>query len=137
MELTDTFLDLLQNFVPVFTAPTYNTFVFIVTGWILSQRHRYVTELIFSSGHVGDGHWSRFHRFFSHAAWNVDTFSMYLAKLVVTILAPARLFSGRLTTPSAGNVGSPSTASACTTIRSFPVSPRLWSVGDTTGWCSV
>ncbi len=34
MELTDTFLDLLQNFVPVFTAPTYNTFVFIVTGWI-------------------------------------------------------------------------------------------------------
>ena len=92
MELTDTFLDLLQNFVPVFTAPTYNTFVFIVTGWILSQRHRYVTELIFSSGHVGDGHWSRFHRFFSHAAWDVDTFSMYLAKLVVTILAPGATF---------------------------------------------
>ena len=64
------------GFDPVFTAPTYLTFVVIITGWILSQRHRYVTEVIFSSGHVGDGHWSRFHRFFSHAAWDIDTFSM-------------------------------------------------------------
>jgi SRSO17 transposase len=88
MEITDNFLNLLREFEPVFTAPTFNTYVFIVTGWILSQRHRYVTELIFSSGHVGDGHWSRFHRFFSQAAWDIDTFSMHLAKLVVSILAP-------------------------------------------------
>ena len=92
MELTDSFLTLLQNFAPVFTAPTYQTFVVIVTGWIISQRHRYVTEVIFSSGRVGDGHWSRFHRFFSHAAWDIDTFSMCLAKLVVTILAPGATF---------------------------------------------
>ena len=92
MELTDSFLTLLQSFDPVFTAPTYQTFVVIITGWILSQRHRYVTEVIFSSGHVGDGHWSRFHRFFSHAAWDIDTFSMRLAKLVVTILAPGAAF---------------------------------------------
>jgi SRSO17 transposase len=92
MEITDTFLNLLREFEPVFTAPTFNTYVLIVTGWILSQRHRYVTEVIFSSGHVGDGHWSRFHRFFSHAAWDIDTFSMYLAKLVVTILAPGATF---------------------------------------------
>ena len=75
MEITDSFLTLLQSFDPVFTAPTYQTFVVIITGWILSQRHRYVTEVIFSSGRVGDGHWSRFHRFFSHAAWDIDTFS--------------------------------------------------------------
>ena len=92
MEITDSFLTLLQNFTPVFTAPTYQTFVVIVTGWIISQRHRYVTEVIFSSGHVGDGHWSRFHRFFSHAAWDIDTFSMRLANLVVTILAPGATF---------------------------------------------
>ena len=58
MEITD-LPHLLQNFTPVFTAPTYQTFVVIVTGWIISQRHGYVTEVIFSSGHVGDGHWSR------------------------------------------------------------------------------
>jgi DDE superfamily endonuclease len=88
MELTSSFLDLLPHFAPVFTAPTYQTFVVIVTGWGLSQRHRFITEVIFSGGHVGIGHWSRFHRFFSHAAWDIDTFSLALAKLVVTILAP-------------------------------------------------
>ena len=92
MEITDSFLTLLQNFAPVFTAPTYQTFVVIVTGWIISQRHRYVTEVIFSSGRVGDGHWSRFHRFFSHAAWDIDTFSMRLAKLVVAVLTPGTTF---------------------------------------------
>ena len=88
MELTSSFVDLLLQFSPVFTAPTYQTFVAIVAGWVLSQRHRFITEVIFSSGNVGEGHWSRFHRFFSHAAWEIDTFSLFLAKLVVTILAP-------------------------------------------------
>jgi DDE superfamily endonuclease len=88
MELTSSFVDLLPQFSPVFTAPTYQTFVAIVAGWVLSQRHRFITEVIFSSGNVGVGHWSRFHRFFSHAAWDIDTFSLSLAKRVVTILAP-------------------------------------------------
>ena len=88
MELTPSFLTLLQHFVPAFTAPTYTTFVAVLTGWIASHRHRYVTEVIFSGGNVGNGHWCRFHRFFSHAAWDLDAISMTLAKLVVTILAP-------------------------------------------------
>src|SRR5512135_1191119 len=79
MELTSSFVDLLPQFSPVFTAPTYQTFVAIVAGWVLSQRHRFITEVIFSSGHVGHGHWSRFHRFFSHAAWDLDTLSLFLA----------------------------------------------------------
>jgi len=88
VQLTASFLDLLQHFTPVFTTPTFATFVAIVTGWTLSHRHRYLTEVIFSSGNVGNRHWSRFHRFFSHAAWDLDTLSLCLAKLVVTILAP-------------------------------------------------
>jgi SRSO17 transposase len=88
MELTPSFVALLQHFCPIFTAPTYQTFTWIVTGWILSHRHRYITEVIFSCAKVGFGHWCRFHRFFSHAAWDLDEFSMVLAKLVATILAP-------------------------------------------------
>jgi hypothetical protein len=88
MQLTSTFLDLLQQLTPVFTAPTFTTFVQIVTGWIVSQRHRYVTEVIFSGGNVGKGHWSRFHRFFSHAAWDLDVLSLFIAKLVVRMLTP-------------------------------------------------
>jgi DDE superfamily endonuclease len=88
MQLTSSFVDLLQQFAPVFTAPTFQTFVHIATGWLLSQRHRYVTEVIFSGGNVGKGHWSRFHRFFSHAAWDLDALSLYLAKAVVCLLCP-------------------------------------------------
>src|SRR5437763_6604100 len=88
MDLTASFVTLLSQFSSVFTAPTSQTFVWIMAGWVLPQRHRFTTEVIFSSGNVGNGHWSRFHRFFSHAAWDIVTFSMCLAKLVFTILAP-------------------------------------------------
>jgi hypothetical protein len=76
MERTRSFVDLLQQFAPVFTSPTYCTFGAVVTGWILSDRRRYITDVIFSSGNVGNGHWCRFHRFFSHAAWDLDTLSL-------------------------------------------------------------
>jgi len=49
MELTRSFVDLLQLFVPVFTSPTHLTFVAVVTGWVLSHRRRYITDVIFSS----------------------------------------------------------------------------------------
>jgi len=88
MQLTLSFVDLLQQLAPVFTAPTFQTFVQIASGWVFSQRHRYVTEIIFAGGNVGNGHWSRFHRFFSHAAWDLDALSLLIAKLVVRILAP-------------------------------------------------
>lgn len=87
MELTRSFTALLQEFAPVFTAPTFTTFVQIVTGWIYSQRRLFITEIIFSGGRVGDGHWSRFHRFFSHAAWDLDAFAIILAKLVASLIA--------------------------------------------------
>ncbi len=92
MELTPSFTALLHHFVLVFTTPTLQTFGLIITGWVLSQRHRYITEVIFSGGNVGNGHWSRFHRFFSHASWDIDAFSMFLAKLVTTVLAPGATF---------------------------------------------
>jgi DDE superfamily endonuclease len=91
MELTQSFVDLLQHFAMVFTAPTFQTFLQICNGWILSHRHRFITDVIFSGGNVGNGHWARFHRFFSDAAWDLDTLNMCLAMLVVKILCPSGL----------------------------------------------
>src|SRR5471030_1217165 len=88
MELTQSFLDLLQHFSAVFTTPTFQTFVQICNGWVLSHRHRFITDVIFSGGNIANGHWSRFHRFFSDAAWDLDTLNMCLALLVVRILSP-------------------------------------------------
>lgn len=65
MQLTQSFMVLLEGFHPVFTNPSCCTFTSMMTGWILSVRHRYVTDLIISSDSVGNGHFSDYHRFFS------------------------------------------------------------------------
>ena len=52
MQLTFSFVNLLQQLAPVFTVPTFQTFVQVVCGWVVSQRHHYVTEVIFSGGNV-------------------------------------------------------------------------------------
>lgn len=85
MNLTSTFVLLLQDFLPVFTAPTFETFVQIVNGWLISHRHRYITDIIFSGGNVLNGHWSRFHRFFSESSWSFELLSLCLARLVVRV----------------------------------------------------
>lgn len=87
MEVTQSFLDLLSQFQCVFTAPTYLIFLELMSGWILSPRHRYVTELIWSSGCTRKGHHSRYHRFFSKSAWSLDFLSRVLATLLISLFA--------------------------------------------------
>ena len=51
-------------------------------------RHRYVTELIQSAGAVHRGHHSRYHRFFSNAAWSIDDLYESLAREAVATFFP-------------------------------------------------
>lgn len=88
MECTGSFTALLSEFRCVFTAPTYQIFVCLMTGWVLSHRRRFVTELIWSSGCTRRGHHSRYHRFFSQAAWLLDCLCQVLAKMLVQTFAP-------------------------------------------------
>jgi len=91
MHLTQSFLPLLHEFAHVFTQPSHVTFVALMTGWLWSHRRRFVTELIQASGCTRTGHHSRYHRFFSHAAWCLDTLCWALARLLVATFAPAGL----------------------------------------------
>jgi hypothetical protein len=91
MQLTLAFLVLLQEFAPVFTSPSFQTFQALLTGWCLSFRHRFITELILSSGSTHDGHHSCYHRFFSQACWSMDTLWYYLARLLLATFAPSGL----------------------------------------------
>ena len=83
MELTHSFMSLLEGFRPVFTSPSFVTFQLLMTGWVLSTRHRYVTDLIVTSDSVGNGHFSDYHRFFSHAKWEIDQLWKLLARRLV------------------------------------------------------
>ena len=87
MELTTSFMELIQRFSTAFSDPTFITFTQIIIGWILSPRRRFITDIIFTGGNVGKGRWARFHRFFSHASWKIDDLSLILARLVVDIFS--------------------------------------------------
>jgi DDE superfamily endonuclease len=89
MQLTATFRSLLLIFRGVFTKPTYATFVTLATGWCLSPRHRYVTEMIQAAAAVHRGHHSRYHRFFSDAVWSIDELYDALAMRAVQQFYPA------------------------------------------------
>lgn len=88
MEVTTSFRGLLEPFQCVFTGPSFQTFVVLMVGWVLSHRRRFVTDMIWSSGCAHQGHHSRYHRFFSNAAWKLDAMSWVLAQLVVRVLMP-------------------------------------------------
>lgn len=85
MQLANSLETLLRTFSPVFTDPSFQTFRSLMTGWILSVRHRYVTDLIISSDSVGNGHFSDYHRFFSRAVWDIDHLWKLLARLIVAL----------------------------------------------------
>ncbi len=89
MECTSSFTALLCEFRYVFTEPSFQIFLCLMAGWILSPRRRFVTELIWSSGSTRRGHHSRYHNFFSKSVWELDTLSRVLATLLVAVFAPA------------------------------------------------
>ncbi len=91
MQLTLAFMVLLQEFAPVFTQPSFETFKALLTGWCLSFRPRFITELILSSGSTHDGHHSCYHRFFSDAVWSLDHLWYCLARLLLATFVPTGL----------------------------------------------
>ncbi len=88
MECTSSFLTLLSEFRCVFTQPSYQIFLCLMSGWVLSHRRRFVTELIWSSGSTHRGHHSRYHNFFAKSVWELDQLSRVLTKLLVAVFAP-------------------------------------------------
>ena len=71
MELVTSFGVVLQSVSPVMTAPSLQTWITLVTGWVFARR-RTVTQMIVAAGAVNNKHFSSFHRFFSQAAWSRD-----------------------------------------------------------------
>ena len=55
----------------------------LVTGALGAVEPRTVTGMWAAAGMAGRAHWSRAHRFFSHARWDPDALGLALARLVV------------------------------------------------------
>ncbi len=60
----------------------------LVTGALSASGPRTVTGMWQAAGLAGQAHWSRAHRFFSRAVWDLDAVGLALARAVVASLAP-------------------------------------------------
>ena len=70
------FADLLSSFNSLMTMPSFQSFIVIATGWILTPERRTVTQIIQSAGAVGTKDHSAFHRFLNSARWSREDVSL-------------------------------------------------------------
>jgi len=81
MVLVTSFESVLQSLAPVMTAPSFQTWLTLVAGWVFARR-RTVTRMIVAADAVDDKHFSSFHRFFSQAAWSRDELGLAVFALL-------------------------------------------------------
>ena len=92
MCLISTFYRLLLELAPVMTAPSFQSFVILITGWLFAGR-RTVTGILQAAGAVGRKHHSAFHRFFASAQWTLDHLGLALLDVILRLLpADAEVF---------------------------------------------
>ena len=81
--LTSTWMELLQQFFPIFTTPTANIFARLMTGWILCTIRRTVTGIIpFADPMTLRAH-DAYHRFLPDARWDMSLLWQTLAKILI------------------------------------------------------
>lgn len=87
--MVSAWMDLCQEFFPIFTQPTAQTFLRLVTGWILCFGRRTITGIIpFADPGTIRSH-DTYHRFFSRARWDPERLWKSLARLLIRKFYPA------------------------------------------------
>jgi hypothetical protein len=81
---------LLQQLSSCFTAPSFQSLMMLVCGWIFATR-RTVTGMILAAGVVGEKHHSAFHRFFASARWSLDTLGLRVFGLIEPFCGPGSI----------------------------------------------
>lgn len=79
--IVTSFLTLLQGFAPCFTGPSFQTFVVLASGWLLTMGRHTVTATVRAANGVGWKHISSFHRFFAAASWVTDEVGLVVVRL--------------------------------------------------------
>ena len=90
VSVPDSLSSLLQHFRSCFTAPGYEVFIAMFTGFVLRPVERTVCGMLTGAGLAGVWHHSRAHRFFANTRWDVRQVGLILAALVVELLLRTR-----------------------------------------------
>lgn len=71
---------------PAFTRPTFERFVLVAMGWLLTSGRHAVTSALVVLGIAPDVHHATFHRLLSLAKWSPDRLGLILLELIVAVL---------------------------------------------------
>lgn len=85
MELVPGFVQLLQPLASTMTAPTFDSLITVLTGWVFASR-RTVTRMILAAGSSADKHYSSYHRLLSTARWSLDAMGLVVFGLIQPFL---------------------------------------------------
>ena len=86
MSLVPSFVDLLQPLSCVMTAPSFQSFLTLITGWVFARRCT-VTGMIVAAGAAEDHkHHSAYHRLFAAARWSLDELGLAVFALILPLV---------------------------------------------------
>src|SRR5256714_1934755 len=81
VSLVPSFLDLLQPLSCLMTAPSFDSLLTLLGGWVFARR-RTITGMILAAGvAVGAKHHSAYHRLLATARWALDEMGLAVAQL--------------------------------------------------------
>ena len=81
--ITSAWTELLQQFLPIFTTPTGEVFIRLITGWILCTTRRTVTGIVPFADPLSLRAHDAYHRFFPNARWSMPRLWQTLATILV------------------------------------------------------
>lgn len=82
------FNDLLVNFSLVFTAPSFENFVWLICAWVLCVGRRSISRVIQFGAVRGERkHHSIFYRFFSRSQWKAEKLGVCIFRLALSLIA--------------------------------------------------
>ena len=88
-----TWTELLQQFLPIFTAPTSQIFIRLITGWILCTARRTITGILpFADPCFQRAH-DAYHRFFPDSRWGISRLWQILTLIMVKLFCPTGIIT--------------------------------------------
>jgi hypothetical protein len=85
------FLRVLEAFRIALTQPSFENFVIVACGWVLTHGVHAVTESLVMTGVAGERHHEAFHRFFSRGKWDPDVMGYWIFQRLVRFVGDGPL----------------------------------------------
>ena len=84
--LPESFISILRQLRPVFTSPSFASFVVLVAGFTHALGGHRITDALRAAGGTATKHYTSYYRFFSHGRWSLDELGFTLFGVIVEAL---------------------------------------------------